>query len=188
MPELDTKLDLGRIGSAELDLIIGRTVQKVMSPPDRMTLWRQLGAPIAKRVDFRGAATAAQAGLATPQAFFPFAAQPQVGRMWSVRKVVVLASSAGPFAAALANVTGVIFVTQGGSAASITSPPSNYDAEQTNFTIPTTQFYATHQMWVRGGEWLVVGVQGSGVVSTISFGGHAQVIEVDDSPEFLLTL
>ncbi len=188
MPELDTKLDLGRIGSAELDLIIGKAVQKAMAPPDRMALWRSLGAPLIKRVDVGGTVTAAQAGLAPATAYFAFAARPQVGRLWSVRKVVVTATGGGPFAAALANVAAAIFVTQGGFVGQNANPPPGQDADQTNFSLPSTQFYSTHQLWVRGGEWLVVGVQGTGVTTGLVVNGHARVVEIDDSPEFLMSL
>ena len=193
MPELDIVLDSGgRLGKAELDLIIGRTVQKVMSPPDRMTLWRQLGAPIVKRVGVAGTVIAAQAGLSTATAFFAFEARPQVGRMWSVRKVALMAGSPpvtnAPFASAIANLTAVIYTTQGGTTIGAGSAPPPQDTDQTAFSLPATQFYSTHQLWVRGGEWLVVGIQGSAVVTGFQIWGHARVVEIDDSPEFLMTL
>jgi hypothetical protein len=188
VPEADARLDLGKIGSAELDLVVGRAVQRAMAPADRITVWRALGAPLIKKVDLGGTVTAAQAGLSTPTAYFAFAAHPQTGRLWSVRKVVVTATGAGPFASALANVTAAIFVTQGGLVANNANPPPGQDADQTSFSLPTTQFYSTHQLWVRGGEWLVVGIQGSGVTTGLTLNGHARVVEIDDSPEYVMTL
>ena len=195
MPELDVKLDLGSLGSAELDLIAGAVAQKMkqpMSREDRATLWRQLGAPVVKRVGVAGTVTAAQAGLSTATAFFAFEIRPQVGRMWSVRKVALMAGSPpvtnAPFAAAISNLTAVIYTTQGGTVIGAGSAPPPQDSDQTAFSLPATQFYSTHQLWVRGGEWLVVGIQGSAVVTGFQVWGHARVVEIDDSPEFLMTL
>lgn len=191
MPELDTKLDLGSVGSAELDLILG-AAKKVMAPADRAILHRQLGAPLVKRVGVAGTVTAAQAALGTPTAFFGFEARPQTGRLWSVRKIALMAGSPPvtnqPFAAAIASLTAVVYITQGGTAIGAGSGPPPQDTDQTAFSLPATQFYSTHQLWVRGGEWLVVGIQGAAVVTGFQVWGHARVVEIDDSPELLMTL
>lgn len=179
---------------AELDLAIGRAMKTAMATPDRMQLWRSLGSPVPKRVDVAGTVTAAQAGLATPTAYFAWAAKPQSGRIWSVRKIVLQAGSPPitnvPFSAsAISNLTAAVFVGQGGMvAAGAGFNPSPQDVDQTSVTLPTTQFYSTHQLWVRGGEWLVVGIQGPAVVTGFQVWGHARVVEIDDSPEFLMTL
>jgi hypothetical protein len=146
---------------------------------------------LAKRVDFSGTVSAAQAALATPTAYFAFSPpRPFTGRLWSVRKVVILATGAGPFAAALANVTAVIFVTGQPVAglANVGQDAPAIDADVTNVAIPTTQFFAPNQLGIRGTDSLVIGVQGIGVTAGFQVWGHARLIEVDDSPEFILSL
>lgn len=194
MAELDALVQIPGF-SAELDVVVGRAIKQAMANDDRAVRWRAAAAPLAKRVTFSGKVTAAQAGLGTPTAFFNFDIRPQVGRLWSVRKVVVLSSGTGgaavgtdPFAAALSNVTAAIFTTGQPVQGEPGQGPPLIDADQVNFTIPATQFYSTHQIWVRGNEWLVVGVQGSGVVAGLNIYGHARVIEIDDDPAFLLSL
>jgi hypothetical protein len=190
--ELDTKLDLGSLGSAELDLLIGKAVAKAMTPPDRQTLWRALGAPLVKRVDVSGTVTAAQAGLSPATAYFAFTPpKPFTGRLWSIRKFMLQATGAGPFAsAALSNVQGALFITgQPGSAlANLSQDAPNLDADVVSFTLPTVQYFSTHQLWLRGTDSLVVAIQGTGVTQGLQIWGHARVVEIDDSPEFLLAL
>lgn len=174
--------------AAELDLVVGRAVRQAMPTADRVQLWRDAGGPLVRPIEFSGTVNAAQAGLATPTAYFAFADNPNTGRMWSVRKLVVVATGAGPFSSALANVTAALFITQGGISTLAGQKPSDIDCDQTSFTVPTTQFFSTHQLWVRGGEWAVMGFQGSGVTSGVQFWGRMRVIEIDDDPRFLLDL
>lgn len=189
--ELDVMLGVPGV-SAELDLVVGRAVGKAMATEDRVKRWREAGSPTNRRINLSGTVTAAQAGLSTATAFFPFEISPQTGRMWSVRKVALMAGSPPvtnqPFASAISNLNAVLYVTQGGVAAAAGTGPPVQDADQTSFTLPNTQFYSTHQLWIRGGEWLVVGVQGTAVVQGFQVWGHARVIEIDDDPRYLLDL
>jgi len=173
--------------SAELDVVVGRSVRQALATPDRAQRWRDAGSPLSRTAECSGTPNAAQAGLATPTAFFPFATGPVTGRLWSVRKLVVLATTAGPFASALANVTAALFISQQGSALPAQGLPA-IDCDQTSFTIPNTQFYSTHQAWIRGGEWPILGVQGSGVTASVGFFARMRVLEIDDDPRFLLDL
>lgn len=182
--ELDVKASLGSV-SAELDLIAG-AVEKGYARA--VTVWRQQGAWLDKRVDFSGTVTAAQAGLSTPTAFFTFTPDsPFTGRFWMVRKIVIQAGTANAFTStSLANVVAAIFITgQLGGPAALSQNAPLQDADVFPLTIPTTQFFSTHQLWVRGNDSLVIGIQGSGVVAGLQIFGHARVTELDDDPKYL---
>lgn len=193
--ELDALVQIPGL-SAELDIVVGKAVRQAMAGPmsreQRMQLWRSLGAPVIKRVDMAGTVTAAQAGLSTAAAYFAWPARPQTGRLWSVRKIQLQAGSPpvnnGPFTASIANLTAAIFVTSAGLTGEAGLQPSPQDCDQTGFTLPNTQFYSTHQLWVRGGEFLAVGIEGTAVVTGFQVFGQARVVEIDDSPELLMTL
>ena len=177
--------------AAELDIVVGRAVRAALPAEDRTTRWRARGSPLARRVDMSGTVTAAQAGLPTPTAFFVFAVPVlQSGRLWSVRKVVVQATGAGPFAGALANVTAALFVTgqSGMGLANLSLDTPNIDCAQVSFTLPTTQFFGAHQITVRSSDDLVLGIQGSGVTSGLQVFGYAQALEIDDDAAYLLDL
>jgi hypothetical protein len=184
--ELDVKATVGTL-SAELDLIAGAVKKGV---EQAVTVWRAGGSPVAKRMDVSGTVTAAQAGLATPTAFFAWSIRPQVGRLWSIRKIVLQATGGTAFSAsALANVTAAIFVTgQPGGGAALANNPPFQDADVTGLTFPTTQYFSANQLWVRGQEWLVVGIQGTGVTAGLQVQGTARGIEIDDNPIFLLDI
>jgi hypothetical protein len=185
--ELDVKANIGN-AQVELDLVAG-AVKKGMA--DAMQSWRKAGAPLVKRVDFSGTVTAAQAGLTTATAFVTFSPDsPQVGRLWSVRKLVIQAGTATAFnSSALSNVTAVVFVTgQAGGIAALSQNPPLQDADVTSLPVPTTQYFSANQLWVRGQDSLVIGIQGTGVVAGLQIFGHARVMEIDDDPGFLLDL
>lgn len=180
MAELDIKASAGPF-SAELDLVAS-AVQKGFA--EAAKAWRRAGGPLDKRVDFSGTVSAGQAGLATPTAFFTFSPDgPQQGRLWSIRKIVIQASTSTAFSAtALSNVEAVVFVT------GQTNNPPLQDAHVTNLPVPTTQFFSSHQLWIRNTDSLVVGIQGTGVTAGVQVFGHANVLEIDDDPTFLLDL
>jgi hypothetical protein len=141
-----------------------------------------------KRVTFSGTVSAAQAGLNPATAYFPFDIRPQTGRLWSARKLAIYAGTAGPFAATLANVTAAVFNT-GVPVSSAGQPLPAMDAEVPGLTIPTAQLFGAHMITVRGSnQWLVIGIQGTGVVSGLQVFGHAEVLEIDDDPDLLLSL
>lgn len=177
--------------AAELGLVIGDAVRKSLPTSDRVQRWREAGSPVVKTVNLSGTVTAAQAGLSPATAFFGFEYNAPSGRLWSVRKVALMASSppvsGSPFSAAVNNLTAVLYVTQGGSV-SLNEGPPPIDTDQTGFTLPQTQFYSANQLWVRGGEWLVLGIQGTAVVQGFQVFGRARVVEIDDDPRFLLDL
>lgn len=182
--ELDIKAVAGPF-SAELDLVAGAAQQGAIRGVEQATAeWHRQGNWLPRRFTFSGTVSAVQAGLATPTAYFPFDNRPFTGRYLSVRKIVIGTSS--PFAGAVANITAVIFVTtQPTGLANVSNNAPAIDADVTGLSLPTTQFFSSHQLWVRGGEWLVVGIQGSGVVAGVQVFGHARGVEIDDDPRFL---
>jgi hypothetical protein len=304
--ELDILAKAGPL-SAELDLVAGAAKK---GAEQAVNEWRMGGSPVIKRVDVSGKVTAAQAGLATPTAFFPFMTRPQTGRLWEVKKVVLQATGATAFATSgisttattfsnnnqttapgsfsvlasvnppagnyrvvieigfgagtpvaadgnnwrlqsqgltvsdklwaplVANGTGplttyvfdnvqadgsnaivltnpvagtggvqyvsnieatlipgtgatsaALFVTgQPGGLANLSQNAPNQDVDVTGLTLPVTQFFSSHQLWVRGNDWLVAGFQGAGLTTGLTIQGHARVIEIDDDPRFLTLL
>jgi hypothetical protein len=186
---IDVKAQAGPL-SAELQLAIQQSIQAgIAGAAQSMLEWRRLGAPMNKRVEFSGTVTAAQAGLSPATAFFPITTTQHTNRLWSIRQITILAASAGPFAAALANVTAAIYATsQPGQVAAASYTPPNIDAIVTGLTIPTAQFFSSHQVQIRGSDQLVIGVQGTGVTTGLQIFGAVRLLEIDDDPGFLLSL
>lgn len=169
----------------EIDIATGDEVkQKVQEALGNR--WEDTGHPVGKRSTFSGTVNAQQG---TNQiAYFGFDIHPQQGRLWSVRKLVIMGPSgnARPFSTtALANVTAAVYA----SAQPVQATPvPDIDAAVTGLTIPTTQFFGPHQLTIRGQLWLSIGIQGTGVTQNLQVMGHMDGIEIDDDPRFLLDL
>jgi hypothetical protein len=174
----------GAVGT--IDIATGKDVENAVVAG--LDAWKSTGHPVQKRSTFSGTVNA---GQGTNQlAYFPFDIHPQVGRLWSIRKIMIASPTARPFAtSALSQVTCAIFATgQPVGVAAGANPPPDIDAAVTGLTVPTTQFFAPHQITIRGALWLVIGFNGSGVSNGVAFFGHADLIEIDDDPRFLLDL
>lgn len=159
----------------------------ILGLPQKLSTPHKTPNPLGRQVTFSGTVTAAEAGLTPATAFFVFDTKPQSGRLWSVRKLVAMATGAGPFAANLANVTGALFLTSSPSN-NAAQPLPAMDCAVPQLTIPTSQVFGAHMVTVRGSKWLAFGVQGSGVTTGLQVFGYVDVLEIDDDADLLTVL